>query len=150
MPNQTNGFKLDLPLFVGGKTRQLKSGAWTKPTKKFWLTLNNYRNWHFQTANNTKVLFKEAIEDQIQALPDLSLLFGEVQFSYTLFAPDTRHRDLTNSVSIVDKYFADALVEMGKLKDDSCSHVKAISCEVGSIDKNRPRMEVVISPYCSR
>ena len=150
MSNQTNGFKLNLPLYVGGKSRLLKNGTWTKKTKKHWLTLNMYRNWHYQTASNTKILFKKEVEEQILALPDLSVLWGEIRLEYTLYPPNKQSRDLTNSMSIVDKYFADALVELGKLKDDSCSHIKAVSCEVGSIDKDHPRMEVVITPYVPR
>ena len=144
------GYKLDLPLFVGGKTRQLKDGSWTKPTKRFWLTQNNYRNWHYQTANNTKRLFKEAVSAQIIPLPDLLVLWGAITLNYRLFPPDARNRDLTNSVSVVDKYFADALVELGKLPDDNFNFIKGVSSEFVAIDKANPRMEVVIRPYSPR
>lgn len=140
-------FRLSLPLYIGGKSRQKLNGSFTKPTKKYWLTLNNYRNWHHQTANNTKVLFKKYVQDQISTLPDLSSLWGPVCFHYTLFPPNHANRDLNNSVSIIDKYFADALVEMGKLTDDNFLCIPAYSCEVSNIDKLDPRMEVAIRPF---
>lgn len=137
-------FTLELPLFVGGTTRTLKDGQITKPTKKFWLTMNNYRNWHYQICNNTKVLFKKKIDPQIKALPDLTALWGPVAFHYVLFEPDKRSRDLMNYVSVIDKYFQDALVEAGKLEDDNLSFVPTIKCKVGQLDKVNPRMEVTI------
>lgn len=144
------GFKLDLPLYVGGTTRTKLDGSQTKRTKRYWLTLNNYRNWHYQTSNTTKKLFKEAVRPQIEMLPDLTALWGAVRFDYALYPPNRQDRDLTNSVSVVDKYFADALVELGKLTDDSITFIKGSSCEVKEIDKFRPRMEVVIRPYSPR
>jgi Holliday junction resolvase RusA-like endonuclease len=125
----------------------LKDGSMTKPTKRHWINLNNYRNWHYQTASNTKILFKEAIADQLNMLPDLSLLWGQITLHYVLYPPNAKLRDLGNSVSIVDKYFADALVELGKFKDDNCSGIPAYSCEVGEIDRKNPRMEVFIRPF---
>jgi len=145
--NTPTFFKLDLPLYTGGKTKVLKSGKETKPTKKYWLTLNNYRNWHFQVANGTKINFKKDIEDQIDPLPDLSLLWGRIHLRYTLFPPNRAKRDLTNSVSVIDKYFADALVELGKLKEDTCEYIPEVSCIFGGVDKHNPRMEVVIRPF---
>jgi len=140
-------FKLDLPLYVGGKTRTLKSGKVTKPTKRFWLTLNNYRNWHYQTANNTKVLFKAEIQDQVLQLPDLSALWGQIRLDYVMYPPNKVSRDIGNNVSIVNKYFEDALVELGKLKDDNHTIIPECSYKMGTLDKINPRMEVFIRPF---
>lgn len=142
-----NSYVLELPLFTGGTVRLLKSGKTTKPTKKHWLTMNNYRNWHYQTASGTKIAFKKAIAGQVIALPDLSALWGRIRLDYVLYPPDRRHRDLMNSTVIVDKYFQDSLVELGRLKDDDCSIISSVSCNIGNVDKARPRMEVTISPY---
>ena len=140
-------YRLNLPLFVGGTTRTLKDGRQTKPTKKIWLTMNNYRNWHYQTANNAKIKFKESVALQIKSLPNLTQSWGQIELKYIMFEPDRRSRDLMNYVSVIDKFFQDALVEMGKLEDDNLSFVPSISSTVGSIDKTNPRMEVVIRPF---
>lgn len=141
MPSE---YKLDLPLFVGGESNK-NSG---KTNKRFWFTLNNYRNWHYQTSNAVKVKFKKAMESQILALPDLTALWSQVQFHYVYYAPDKKLRDLNNVVGVIDKFFGDALVELGRLEDDNLNFVPAYSCEFGSIDKDNPRMEVFVRPYC--
>lgn len=140
-------FILELPLFVGGKTKTLKSGQQTKPTKKHWLTMNNYRNWHYQTADATKKLFKEAVSPQVLALPDLTTLWGRIHLHYTMYPPSHQRRDLMNAVSVIDKYFSDALVELGKLKDDDLDNIRSVSCNGENVDKANPRMEVVITQH---
>ena len=141
MPSE---YKLDLPLFVGGETKKNSN----KTNKRFWFTLNNYRNWHYQTSNAVKAKFKKVVESQILALPDLTALWGQVRFHYVYYAPDRKLRDLNNVVGVIDKFFGDALVELGRLEDDNLNFVPAYSCEFGSIDKYNPRMEVFIRPYC--
>lgn len=140
-------FILSLPLFVGGKVRSLKSGRQTKPTKKHWLTMNNYRNWHYQTADTTKKLFKEAVSSQVLALPDLTALWGQIHLHYSMYPPSQQRRDLMNAVSVIDKYFSDALVELGKITDDDLDNIRSLSCNVENVDKANPRMEVVITPH---
>ena len=141
MPAQ---YHLNLPLYVGGDQKKNNTN---KANKRFWLTLNNYRNWHYQTSNAVKIKFKKAMEQQILALPNLTDLWGQVKFRYVYYAPNRAIRDLNNVVGVIDKFFADALVELGKLKDDSCEFIPAYSCEFGDIDKNNPRLEVFIEPY---
>jgi len=142
-------FRLNLPLYVGGKSHLKKDGTYTKTTKKHWLNLNNYRNWHYQTASSTKIKFKEEVRDQIEALPNLTDLWGPISFHYLMYPPNMMQRDLMNVATIIDKYFMDALVEMGKLKDDNCSFVPGFSCEVRYVDRTNPRMEVGIRPFIS-
>jgi len=95
------------------------------------------------------VKFKEEIEDQVLALPNVTELWGKVSLHYLLYPQNNIKRDLMNVVSIIDKYFVDTLVEMGKLEDDNCHFVPGFSCEVRSIDKKNPRMEVGIRPFIS-
>jgi hypothetical protein len=44
----------------------------------------------------------------------------------------------------VDKFFADALVELGKLPDDNYLHVPEINFRMGAIDSSNPRVEIFI------
>ena len=135
-------FKLILPLSVGGRPK--KGGG---KTKVFWLNLNQYRNAYYQTLNKAKKDFKESILEQIKELPNLTNMWGQVTIHYTYYHPTRRKSDVANIVSVVDKFFCDALVETGKLEDDNYDFLRSSSWGYGGHDKDRPRMEAVISRY---
>lgn len=124
--------KVDLPLHLQVGKRKIKNLP---------LNLNHYRNAHFMVLNNMKIAFKESIQEQ---LPDLKLT-EPVKISYTLFPPTNRKLDISNVLSIVDKYFCDTLVELGILEDDNYEHLVHVEFLFGSIDKHNPRAEAHIS-----
>ena len=111
--------------------------------KKFILNLNNYRNTHYQSLNKSKVNYSEEVKS---ILGDIQETFNQVRLIYTYFPKDKRKRDISNICSIVDKYFCDALVDLGLIPDDNFDHVKEVTYRFGEIDKNNPRVEVVIEP----
>lgn len=121
--------KVSLPLFV----------LINKRLRKKWLTLNQYNQWHYQTKSNCKIKFKT----DIMHLLDFKIE-GEVKIQYDYYAPDKRKRDLMNVVSVVDKFFQDALVEGGCIEDDNVSIVKQVNCRYIEIDKQNPRLEATI------
>ena len=127
-------YKIDLPLYVGGRPKKVGEGL----TKKHWLNLNNYRNLHFQTLNGTKKEFKALVKDKIEALP---VLWDKIEINYVCYLPNKTKRDIANMVGVIDKYFADALVELGKLEDDNYNIYQKSSWKFGGIDKENPRME---------
>ena len=43
--------------------------------------------------------------------------------TYILFRGDKRRVDLTNICAVVDKFFSDALVELGCIEDDSVEYI---------------------------
>lgn len=70
---------------------------------------------------------------------------GKVKIEYFYFAPDKRTRDLMNVISVVDKFFQDAMVEFGCIESDDLSTVVEVnSCYMG-IDKANPRLDVIIT-----
>lgn len=140
-------FKLDLPLYIGGDSRLKRDDTYTKPTKRYWLSMNNYRNWHFQSSNGVKRRFKKKIQSQIDLLPDLSALWGEVAVHYRFFPPNRAERDIGNYVAVVDKFFCDAVIESKKLADDNMKILKHSTWEMGEIDKENPRMEAFLVKY---
>lgn len=72
-------------------------------------------------------------------------LSGQVKIEYSYYAPDKRTRDLMNVISVIDKFFQDAMVEMGCIESDDLSTVVEVnSCYMG-IDKANPRLEVLIT-----
>lgn len=120
---------ISLPLFITNRSNKRK-----------WLTLNNYRNWHYQVSNDIKRRFKSEVFDKL----DFNIK-GKVKIEYFYFAPDKRTRDLMNVISVIDKFFQDAMVDRGCIESDDLSTVVEVnSCYMG-IDKLDPRLDVMIT-----
>ena len=90
--------------------------------KNYALNLNIYRNAHYQTLNKMKIEFSKVIEPELMKLPS----FKSVDLTYTLYPKTKRLCDIANVCSIVDKFFCDALVNIGKLPDDNYEYLKNI------------------------
>jgi hypothetical protein len=83
------------------------------------------------------------MQNQIENLP----VFDKITLVYRLY-PKTKHLcDLMNVCSIQSKYFLDALVENGKLPDDTYLHAIKETTEFGYIDPTNPRVEILIEEY---
>jgi hypothetical protein len=87
-------------------------------TKTVPLNLNNYRNAHHQTLNKAKVNFKNNLYAQHPELLT-TVRASAVRVSYEIRPRDKRMFDTMNVISIVDKFFMDALVEAGVIPDDN-------------------------------
>lgn len=112
-----------------------------KPSKSwFYVNMNNFRNVHPFLLNKAKIMYKDAIQRQV----DFSPVFSKVKLTYTYYPRDKRMRDLGNVCSVHDKFFADAFVEAGKLPDDNQEYIPEISFRMGCVDKDHPRVEVLI------
>ena len=109
--------------------------------RKFILNLNNYRNTHYRVLNNAKVTYKMYMKKQIEKLPKLQ---PPIQITYTVFKGDKRNCDIGNICSIHQKFFEDALVELGKLPDDNHNMIKRTIYEWGGIDKLSPGVMILI------
>lgn len=59
------------------------------------------------------------------------------EIEYILYLPNKLKRDISNVLSIVDKYVCDALVEAGVLEDDNYNHLKKVVYKYGGMDSNR-------------
>ena len=111
--------------------------------KSFILNLNNYRNAHYQTLNKAKINYKAHMWEQIDGLP----VFEAVMITYRLYPGTRRRTDIGNVTSIHQKFFEDALVELGKIKDDDYFHILGSESEFVEIDKENPRVEIWIDEY---
>lgn len=116
-----------------------------KKNNKFALNLNEYRNTHFHSLNKAKVLFKKIVEDSIKQLPTMT----KVELIFTLFMGSHRSADLSNICSIVDKFFCDALVELGKLPTDSFEAISSVDYRFGGVEKGNPRVDVTLVPLAT-
>lgn len=111
-------------------------------TKQFILNLNNYRNTHYQTLNKVKVNYKAELAAQIKLLPT----FTRIGLMFTLYPKTARLTDVSNVCSVHEKFFADALVELGKLPDDNYLYLPESGYRFGAIDRENPRVEITIHP----
>jgi len=111
-------------------------------TKKKWfvLNLNQYRNTHFFVLNKAKKKYAALIQKQILALPKME----KVIILYKLY-PRTNHlSDIDNIIAVQAKFFQDSLSELGRIPDDNYLHVVGYAAEFERVDKNNPRVEVII------
>jgi len=67
-----------------------------------------------------------------------------VKLNFTLWKKDRRVGDRANVLSIIEKFFCDALVEYGCLEDDNDGYISEQSYRTGGIDKDFPRVEIEI------
>ena len=108
--------------------------------KEFSLNLNIYRNAAYYLLNISKIVYKEQLTDQVSRLPT----FTQIQLTYTLYPPTNRKMDISNILSIHDKYFSDVLVELGKIRDDDYKYIPSVIYKFGEVDKSNPRVEIEI------
>lgn len=109
--------------------------------KKFILNLNNFRNCHFQVLNKAKKTYKELIREEFKFVAP----FDKVHIHYVLYPKTKRLTDIANVISIHAKFFCDAMVEYGLIEDDNYKFVVSSSESFGHIDKDNPRVEIIVS-----
>lgn len=80
--------------------------------------------------------------EQIITLPK----FDKVSITYTLYTANRRLCDIANICSVTDKFFCDALVSLKRIEEDNYLFIPEIKYIFGSIDKDNPRVEVLITP----
>ena len=124
-------YLLSLPLF-------LEVGTRTK--KRYYINLNGYRNWCYRVSNVLKQQYKREVEEVVLTLPTMN----KISMTYYIYYPNNRVIDLDNIGSISAKFFQDALVFYGKIIDDNYKFITEIKFEFGGVDKDNPRVDVVI------
>lgn len=108
--------------------------------KYFRLNLNQYRNTHYRLLNTCKINYKEIMKKQInKAKP-----FNKVLCLYKVYFGSKRCYDVGNVCSIHEKFFEDALVELGKLPDDNTEFIPLVIYLGCGIDKGNPRVEIEV------
>jgi hypothetical protein len=113
-----------------------------KKERYFQLNLNQYRNTNPFTLDKAKKQFDELVQPLIRAQKIPSLL--RCALEYTLY-PGTRQLcDVNNVCSIVDKFFSDSLVAASVIPDDNYNFIADSRFKFGHVDKENPRVEVVI------
>lgn len=114
----------------------------TTSKKAFRLNLNIYRNTHHHELNKAKINYKEVMKEQIQRTSKFKI----ISVVYTLFAKTRHKQDISNILCIHDKFFMDALVEFDRLPSDNYEHLPKVTYMWGAVDKDNPRVQIVINP----
>ena len=119
------------------------SPLWVKVSakKKFILNLNQYRNAHYRVSNKAKIEYKEFIKEQVL---QRKRKFKKMCIVYTVYQPTRRRFDIGNVCSIHQKFFEDALVELGRLEDDRYNYIPMCVFCFGGIDPTNPRVDIDI------
>lgn len=108
--------------------------------KHFILNLNQYRNTHYRVLNTCKINYKKYMERQIKSAPK----FTKVLCLYKVYFGSKRCWDVGNICSVHEKFFEDALVELGKLPDDNAQYLPLVIYLGCGIDKENPRVEIEV------
>lgn len=110
-----------------------------KKRKNHHLNLNNYRNWHYQVSNKLKRMYKDYVSSQL-----MGVSFSNIDLTFTLWAPDKRKRDRSNVLCVHEKFFCDALVELGCIGDDNDKYISSTHYYTGGIDRDNPRVDILV------
>jgi len=129
-----NEFKFTSPLSV---TLPRK----TKADKKVLLNLNVYRNLHFMINNQVKEKYCDDMELQLSGVK----FDRPIKIKFVLWRARGGRLDRSNILSVVEKFFCDALVHYGCIKDDDDNHIISTQYETGGIDREYPRVEITIA-----
>ena len=105
--------------------------------RRIYLNLNWYRNVHFQINNQAKLQYKAEMMPQLSRLARLT---WPVKIKYRYYL--RQKCDVSNVHAVIEKYFLDVLVAMGKLPDDNIQYVVGASYIVAGIDRKNPRAEI--------
>ena len=61
----------------------------------------------------------------------------KIELEYELYLPNRLKRDISNVLSIVDKFACDALVEGGVFEDDNYEHLQKVTYKYGGMDEHK-------------
>lgn len=129
--------KLELPIYQNISTGRGKN----KKNKTILMSMNGYRNWHYQTECKMKHIYTDLVKTRLKHVK--SNLKGFIRVSYNLYYKDKR-MDLMNVISIIDKYLMDALQEMKIIENDNVRNYIECVSRVAGEDRANPRVEIIV------
>lgn len=111
----------------------------TKP-KRVYLNMNAYGNTNTFTNNEVKKAYLEMIREQIGG----KVIQTPVEITYRVYKQSKRRLDKMNVVAVTSKYLLDALTNLKCWVDDNDDFVKTETILPTELDKNNPRVEIII------
>lgn len=114
--------------------------------KKFIMNMNKYRNAHWDLMSKAKANFNKMIEDfNLNDGTDGFPFQNPVKFTYKYYPKTGKSYDRMNVLSVVDKFTCDSLIKVGILIDDDYRRVLTPDFIHMRVDKQNPRMEIMIN-----
>ena len=110
--------------------------------RKLILNLNQLLKTDYRVVNKAKAEYTRLMRSTLLYLPQ----FERVALKFVMFPKTRRLCDVDNVCSVQAKFFQDALVHWGKLEDDNHSYIRHLDFHFGGIDKDNPRVDVIIKP----
>lgn len=125
--------KIISPLFVTLPRKTVKD-------KRIALNMNTYRNLHHRISNDAKKAYSEALREQLENLS----IQTPVEITYKVYKASKRRLDKMNVISVVSKFLLDSITEYGCWEDDNDDYVKTEAILPTELDRENPRVEVII------
>ena len=125
--------KIISPLFVTLPRKTVKD-------KRIALNMNTYRNLHHRISNDAKKAYSEALREQLEGLS----IQTPVEVTYKVFKASKRRLDKMNVISVVSKFLLDSITEYGCWEDDNDDYVKTETILPTELDRENPRVEIMI------
>ena len=125
--------KIISPLFITLPRKTVKD-------KRIALNMNTYRNLHHRISNDAKKAYSEALREQLEGL----FIQTPVEVTYKVYKGSKRRLDKMNVVSVVSKFLLDSITEYGCWEDDNDDYVKKETIMPTELDRENPRVEIII------
>ncbi len=125
--------KIISPLFVTLPRKTVKD-------KRIALNMNTYRNLHHRISNDAKKAYSEALREQLEGLS----IQTPVEVTYKVYKGSKRRLDKMNVVSVVSKFLLCSITDYGCWEDDNDDYVKKETIMPTELDRENPRVEIII------
>ena len=122
--------KLDLPVY------------WNiTKNRKIFVGMNWYQRANKYEINKVKQEYHELSKSKL--FGNKEKIKGSYLVRYKYFYKNSG-TDLRNVTSVIDKFFNDALQELGIVENDNVKYFKESIDQVGGLDKKNPRIEIEV------
>ena len=125
--------KIISPLFITLPRKTVKD-------KRIALNMNTYRNLHHRISNDAKKAYSETLREQLEGL----VIQTPVEVTYKVYKGSKRRLDKMNVISVVSKFLLDSITEYGCWEDDNDDYVKKETIMPTELDRENPRVEIII------
>lgn len=127
--------KIISPLYIDLKRVRSKN-------KRVYLNMNSYGNCNTFVNNEVKKYYCKLMYSQLYGV----IIPTPVEITYQVFKKSKRKLDKMNVVSVTSKYLLDAITNYGCWEDDNDDFIKTETILPTKIDKENPRVEIIITP----